>query len=609
MMMTNDRRQYKDNISRRIGVYKKSAEQQFSFLKNTDKLDDLFAKSIKIDEDTCYLIPLCLVHKADDVLISILKTLHRENYITYPKRLPVTTKGIINWMDELTAARDKILFLVLDRHGKPVGHIGLLNQATDICRCKVIDIAWNKNENYTETVSLCMKALLNWVEETIFPEEIFLQAFLNDQSAIDFYESAGFVQDNKSLHKSDDCVKSLSQSSKSQDIASARDMLLATMVFRPNRNPGKKLILTAGPSICAKEASYALDAARFGWNHRFADYIKKFESSFAEYLGVKHALCFSSCTGCLHLSLLSLGIGPDDEVIVPDITWVATANAVLYTGATPVFADIDPQTWCISPASIRACITARTKVIIPVHLYGHPAPMDEIVEIAKKNRLFIVEDAAPAIGAEYKGRKTGTFGDFAAFSFQGAKLVVAGEGGMLVTNNDKLYQKVYSLWDQGRRPGTFWIQDNGWKYKMSNIQAAIGLGQFERIDELIEAKRRIFRWYEDGLKDVQGLSLCYEPEGTRSIYWMSSILIDKNSPIGRDQLRDELLKHNIDTRNVFPAISQYPIWPKKQSPQPIAKLVGDQAINLPSGVCLSDEEVAYICNCIREILHSQPHRF
>jgi len=239
-----------------------------------------------------------------------------------------------------------------------------------------------------------------------------------------------------------------------------------------------------------------------------------------------------------------------------------------------------------------------------VHLYGHPAPMDKIMALAREHELFVVEDAAPAIGAEHKGQKTGTFGDLAAFSFQGAKLVVAGEGGMLVTNNEELYQRVYSLWDQGRQPGTFWIQNNGWKYKMSNIQAAIGLGQLERVNELIEAKRRIFRWYDNGLKGVPYLRLCYEPKGTRSIYWMSSILLDSKSPIGRDQLRDELRKRNIDTRNVFPAISQYPIWPKKQSPQPMAKMVGDHAINLPSGVCLREEQVAYVCGCLKNILTS-----
>ena len=175
---------------------------------------------------------------------------------------------------------------------------------------------------------------------------------------------------------------------------------------------------------------------------------------------------------------------------------------------------------------------------------------------------------------------------------------------MLVTNNEDLYKKVYSLWDQGRKPGTFWIQDNGWKYKMSNIQAAIGLGQLERVDELIEAKRRIFRWYAEGLQGIKHVDLCYEPEGTRSIYWMSSILVDIKSPISRDNLREELKKRNVDTRNVFPAISQYPIWPKKQPPQPVAKLVGDQAINLPSGVCLRREQVDYVCDCIRDIMKS-----
>ena len=186
--------------------------------------------------------------------------------------------------------------------------------------------------------------------------------------------------------------------------------------------------------------------------------------------------------------------------------------------------------------------------------------------------------------------------------FKEQKLVVAGEGGMLVTNNDELYEKVYSIWDQGRQPGTFWIDKNGWKYKMSNVQAAIGLGQLQRVDELIEMKRNVFNWYKEGLSDIPGLELSFEPEGTRSIYWMSNIVIDDSLNVTRDELCTELKKRNIDTRNIFPAISQYPIWPKKQKPQPNAKYVGDHGINLPSGVCLSRDEVAYICKSIREII-------
>ena len=590
---------------RRIDSYNKSIRYNFAFMKETKSMDDLYAKSIKLGGDKGFLIPLCELHKDDDELIEMLTQWRKDNSFAYPTRFRVTFEGTARWLkNAVLGVEDRILFLVVNQHGKPIGHMGFANAINDGCHLETDNIIRGVTQDSKGIMSFGMQSLLCWAETTLWPEDIFLRVLDDNPKAIDFYKKLGFIQDSVLPLRRKVEGESESFIPVPADDKAAPDKNFIRMVYRPERNAGHELILTAGPSICAREASYALDAARFGWNHHWADYIKKFESSFAEYLGVKHALSFSCCTGALHLALLSLGIGPGDEVIVPDLTWVATANSVLYTGATPVFADIDPQTWCISHASIQACITERTKAIMPVHLYGHPAPMDKIMALAREHELFVVEDAAPAIGAEHKGQKTGTFGDLAAFSFQGAKLVVAGEGGMLVTNNEELYQRVYSLWDQGRQPGTFWIQKNGWKYKMSNIQAAIGLGQLEHVDELIEAKRRIFRWYDNGLKGIPYLRLCYEPKGTRSIYWMSSILLDSKSPIGRDQLRDELRKRNIDTRNVFPAISQYPIWPKKQSPQPMAKMVGDHAINLPSGVCLREEQVAYVCGCLKNILTS-----
>jgi perosamine synthetase len=239
---------------------------------------------------------------------------------------------------------------------------------------------------------------------------------------------------------------------------------------------------------------------------------------------------------------------------------------------------------------------------MPVHLYGHPAEMDTIVAIARKHNLYIVEDAAPAIGAECNGRKTGTYGDFAAFSFQGAKLLVTGEGGILLTSNKDLYNKAYSIWDQGRRPGTFWIQDQGYKYKLANPLAAIGLGQLERVDELIEAKRKIFEWYDEGLAGFAPVQLNYEASWARSIYWMSSIVVSETASVSRDELIKQLKSRNVDTRPVFPAISQYPIWERRQEAQPTAARIGRQGINLPSGVCLKRDHIAYVCAQIREIL-------
>lgn len=377
----------------------------------------------------------------------------------------------------------------------------------------------------------------------------------------------------------------------------------ASLDFVDENFSASSMILTAGPSISTLESFYAYDAASKGWNKEWSKYLDLFEKKFAEYIGVKYALATSSCTGALQIALMSLDIGPGDEVIVPDETWVATANAVRYVGATPVFADIELDSWNIDANSVESLITPNTKAIIAVHMYGHPARMSKIMEVAKKHGLRVVEDAAPAIGAEWEGKRCGSFGDLAAFSFQGAKLLVTGEGGMLVTNDDVLYQKAKKIWDQGRNPSrTFWIDADGVKFKMSNVQAALGLAQIERADELIEMKRRIFSWYQEGLKDTPFVTLNAEVSGARSIYWMSSLRLDESAPIGRDELIQKLKEVNVDTRPVFPAISQYPIWPRHQEPKPIAMRVGLQAMNLPSGVCLTKNEVMYVARQINRVL-------
>ena len=371
----------------------------------------------------------------------------------------------------------------------------------------------------------------------------------------------------------------------------------------PRTNIGEQMILTAGPSISAMESAYCFDAAKNGWNRNWAGYLSRFEKEFAEYIGADYALATSSCTGALQTALMALDIGAGDEVIVPDQTWVATANAVRYAGAVPVFADIELDSWNIDAKSIEGLITDKTKAIMPVHMYGHPARMNNVMRVAQAYGLHVIEDAAPAIGAEWQGKRCGTFGDFAGFSFQGAKLLVTGEGGMLVTSNGDLYAKAKKIWDQGRNPNkVFWIDAYGVKFKMSNVQAAVGLGQIQRADELIEMKRRIFSWYEKGLGDVTGLHLNKEVEGAKSIYWMSSIFLDDSIDISRDELIMSLRDANVDTRPVFPAISQYPIWPRVQVPQPTALRVGQRAMNLPSGVCLKKDEVMYACEKIREIL-------
>lgn len=362
-------------------------------------------------------------------------------------------------------------------------------------------------------------------------------------------------------------------------------------------------ILTAGPLIGPREAIYTLDALKVGWNDKSSDYLTAFESKFSSYIGINHAISTSSCTGALHLALLAAGIGPGDEVIVPETTWVATASAVKYVGATPIFADIEPTAWTIDTNSTRSLITSRTKAIMPVHLYGYPANMIELMDLALEHGLFVIEDAAPAIGALVRGEKVGSFGHLAAFSFQGAKMLVTGEGGMLVMNSDELKDKAWQQQDHGRRPGTFWIETLGRKYKMSNLTAALGLAQLESVETQITQKRRINSWYREFLKDTPGILFQSELPQTKSICWMTSIeLLDNTS--SRDGLMEVLKHQGIDSRPVFPAISQYPIWGQSHEAGQVAKRVGSQALNLPSGVKLNRASVERVAEAIDRALRN-----
>lgn len=590
---------------RSLAVFTQAVTDSFSFLKQARRMDELYARSLPLEQEQGYLLPVCELHASDEALVATLARWREENAFAYPSQFPVTIASTASWLKaKLLEVPDRLLFLVVDRFGTPIGHLGFANALNDERELEIDNVVRGVKDGAKGLMSNAMRTLINWAEEAFSPKAIYLRVFQDNPHAVEFYRNLGFQDDRVIPLRRHDNANGFTYLPVADGDTAEPDKSFLRMVYSPRREwNGSRMILTAGPSISARETSYALDAVRHGWNNHWGDYIKRFEAEFAAYLGVKYALCTSSCTGALHLALAALGIGPGDEVIVPDITWVATANAVTYVGATPVFADIQPDSWCLDPDSFESLITERTKAVIPVHLYGHPAQMDRIMEIAQAHRLHVVEDSAPAIGAEFQGQKTGTFGDFAAFSFQGAKLLVTGEGGMLVTNSDELYARVKSLWDQGRDPNrTFWIHQIGWKYKMSNLQAALGLGQLERVDELIEAKRRIFAWYEAGLEGIPGIALNRETPWARSIYWMPSIVVDEQAGISRDDLQVALKRRNIDTRPVFPAISQYPIWGYTPATQPTAQRIGNQAINLPSGVLLKREQIDYVCRNLREIL-------
>jgi len=366
-----------------------------------------------------------------------------------------------------------------------------------------------------------------------------------------------------------------------------------------------KFIPIAEPSITQKEIEYVRDAIKSGWVSSLGEYIARFEQKFAEYIGVKYALTTMNGTVALHLALVSLGIKEGDEVIIPDLTFIATANAVVYSGAKPVMVDIERDTWCIDPKCIKKAVTKRTKAIIPVHLYGHPANMNDVNEIAEQNGLYVIEDAAEAHGAEYKGKKVGGIGDVGCFSFYGNKIITTGEGGMIMTNNEEIFERAKFLRDHAMDANKrYWHTEIGYNYRMTNLQAALGLAQLERIDSLISKKELVFDWYEEHLNNIPGIKLNPEKEWAKNVYWMVCLVMDKSSPLSRDNLMIRLKEKGIDTRPFFYPISQMPMY-RSSKINPVAYDISQRGVSLPSGVNLNKEQIAYICQQLKGILKNK----
>ena len=369
-------------------------------------------------------------------------------------------------------------------------------------------------------------------------------------------------------------------------------------------------IAVAGPWITQKEIDYVTDAVTNAWYGNAGMYNERFERAFAEYLGVRFAVSLPSCTSAIHLSLLALGVGPGDEVIVPDVTWIATAAPIMYVGAETVFADIEQNTWCLSAESFERCITPRTKAVIPVDLYGNMPDMEAVLNIARRHGLAVVEDAAQAVGSEYKGRKAGSFGATGVFSFHGSKTLTTGEGGMLVTDSPEINQRVLFLRDHGRATGgkMFWNTEIGYKYKMSDLQSALGLAQLERIHELVARKRQIFGWYQGELRDVDGVTLNYEAPWSRNTFWMVTVIVDKDEEMTKESLIRLLSERKIDCRPVFYPLSSLPAYDtsrharKARRSNIVSYGISPYGINLPSALDMTEETVAYVCAALRHVL-------
>jgi len=357
------------------------------------------------------------------------------------------------------------------------------------------------------------------------------------------------------------------------------------------------------PSITELEVRYASDAAAHGWGDRWHEYLDRFEQGFKDYLQVKHVIATSSCTGAAHMGLAALGIGPGDEVIIGDINWIASVAPVKYLGATPVFSDVLPDTWCIDPASAEAAITPRTRAIIAVHLYGNLCDMDALLAIGSKHGIPVIEDAAEAIGSVWRGKRAGSMGVFSTFSFHGTKTITTGEGGAFATQDSALFEKVLALSNHGRARGQarqFWPDSVGFKYKMSNLQAAIGCAQLERIDELVAGKRRVFQYYSERLADLP-LRMNPEPTGTVNGYWMPTFVVDEGVPFDREALLAAFKADDIDGRVFFWPLSMLPMFEPKPD-NAVSYSLYKRALNLPTYHDLTDAEMERVVRLIRKFL-------
>jgi perosamine synthetase len=385
------------------------------------------------------------------------------------------------------------------------------------------------------------------------------------------------------------------------------------------------------PLLARKTLAYVADCIRTGWISSAGGYIRRFEEEFGRYLRVKHAVTTTSGTTALHLALASLNIGPGDEVIVPAQTMIAVPYAVLYTGAKPVVLDVDREIFALDPAAIRIFLRkgcrydrrtkswinkktgGRVRAILPVHLYGHPCPMDEILALARDHGLHVVEDAAEAHGALYygkagrkKSRYAGTMGEIGCFSFYGNKIVTTGEGGMVVTNDDGLAERARRLKDLAHAPGKRFLHTElAFNYRMTNVQAAIGLAQVEEIDRFIAIKQRMAAAYRKSLAGITGLTLPVEKSWARNVYWMYAVVVEDSFGMRRDDLMARLKDAGVDTRTFFIPVHKQPLFADDAAYRdvscPVSEELGEKGLYLPSGLALTAAQIETVCRAIRRI--------
>lgn len=358
------------------------------------------------------------------------------------------------------------------------------------------------------------------------------------------------------------------------------------------------------PNLSGEEKRYLCDCIDSGFISTFGPYVSDFEKRFESYLGIERAVSVQSGTAALHIALHELGIGRGDEVITPALTFTATVNPVLYVGATPVFVDVDRKTWNINPDAIEEKITKRTKAIIPVHLYGNPCLMDEILKIARKHNIYVIEDATESLGAKYKEKLTGTFGDLGCFSFNGNKIITTGGGGMIVGGDTARLEHIKFLVNQAKTaagPKGYYHPEIGFNYRMTNIEATLGLAQMERLDEFIDKKRLFSNIYHKELKEIKCIRFQEEYDGAKSVFWLFSVIFDKGVDIS--DLQDRLKERGIPSRRIFMPVVEFPPYKAyKRGEYRNSYEIYERALSLPASTLNSKDDIYYVCEVLKENL-------
>ncbi len=374
------------------------------------------------------------------------------------------------------------------------------------------------------------------------------------------------------------------------------------------------MIPVCKPWLPGKEKEYVNDALNTNWISSSGDYINKFEASFSRFCGTEYGVCCTNGLAALHLACAAIGLKKGDEVIVPTFTMAASVNAIIFTGAKPVLVDCDKDTYCIDVNKIEEKITQNTKAIMPVHIYGHMCEMNKIMELAKRYNLYVIEDAAEAHGAEYYEKKAGSIGDIGCFSFYANKILTTGEGGMCVTNNKKFADEMRKLRNHAFEVPRFVHKKVGFNYRLTNLQAAIGVAQTENVEMLVESRRNIGLKYNNLLKGTEGLILPKEKENIKNVYWMYGVVLEDNIKLTKKEVMEQLKERGIDTRSFFITMHEQPMYLNKtieNAPDcsgkfPVADKISRRGFYLPSSSNLSDEEMIYICNSLKEILQEAP---